>query len=286
MEGAMTKVDLLRAATIATITLVAGACQTPPPLIEASNGDRDAGASGSDAEATGPDATDGASASGIVLVTNSVGVIEPNAAGVVGTWYAFADGYDVNGHFGAGLCQVAGHADCSMFTQPVPNQPFAPGVGGAMCTAGHVAQVPTSASGSPDYTNVYGATIGMDFNRPPGAATKGDYDPTRSTPRIAGIAFDIDTVPDGSLRVELSTNAVPGTTDINPAYWGGAVSSSPVRPGHNVFHWSDVDGPFYLQSPPPFDPAKLQSLWFGVFADATAPFDFAFCISNLTLLTQ
>jgi hypothetical protein len=282
----MTTIDLLRAVTIATITLVAGSCDTRPPLIEARQGDGGAGTPTSDAAATGAGGTGGAFASGIALVTNSVGVIEPNAAGAVGTWYAFADGYDVTGHLGAGLCQVAGHTDCSTFTQPVPNQAFAPGAGGAMCAAGHAAQVPATASGSFDYTNVYGATIGMDFNRPPGAATKGDYDPTSRTPPIVGIAFDIDTVPNDSLRVELSTNAVPGTTDINPAYWGGATMSSPVRPGHNVFHWANVDGPFYLSNPPPFNPAKLQSLWFGVFTNATAPFDFAFCISNLTLLTQ
>jgi hypothetical protein len=282
----MAKSDWIAAAFLA---FVAGGCGARAPLVEGGDGNGGAGRGGTPGTggAAGASATGGASSSGIVLVTGGDGVIEPNAAGVVGTWYAFADGYDVSGHFGAGLCQTAGYIDCSMFTRPVPNQTFAPSAGGAMCAAGHAAKVPTSASGSPDYSNVYGATIGMDFNRPPGAASKGDYDPTRSQPPIVGIAFDIDTVPDASLRVELSTNAVPGTTDINPAYWGGAtMSASPVHSGHNELHWSDVDGPFYLQAPPPFDATKLQSLWFGVFTNATAPFDFAFCISNVTLLRQ
>jgi hypothetical protein len=70
-DGAMTKFDVLRAATIATITLVAGACETRPPLIGARQGDGGAGAATSDAAAAGTRGTGGASASGIVLVTIS-----------------------------------------------------------------------------------------------------------------------------------------------------------------------------------------------------------------------
>jgi hypothetical protein len=272
----------------AFLMIVAGACETRPPLMAGVGSDGGRGGTlGSGGDGGSPATADAATTSTILLVTDSAGVIEPNAAGVVGTWYAFADGYDMNGRFGDGLCQSAGHADCSGFNHPVPNQPFAPSASGAMCAAGHAAQVPTTATGSFDFMNVYGATIGMDFNRPPGAATKGDFDPTRTTPPILGIAFDIDMVPSNSLRVELSTNALPGTTDINPAFWGGGtMSSSPVHPGHNVFHWADVGGPSYLANPPLFNPARLQSLWFDVFTNTTASFSFAFCISNLTLLTR
>jgi hypothetical protein len=242
-----------------------------------------------DATATGA----GGSSGGILLLPDSKGFIDgTNAAGVIGSWYAFADGYgDGASVVGAGPCQLAGHTDCSYFNTPVPNTPFAPDPQGAMCAAGHAAMVPLMGT-TFDYTNVYGAEITLDFNVPPprngGPAVKQPYDAIDRTPSIRGIAFDIDTPPANAMRVELPTSAVPGTTDANAAYWGGrSTNASPVLAGHNAFFWTDVGGPMSsFLSPPAFDPTKLLSLRFHVITNGAAAFSFNFCISNLTLLTN
>jgi hypothetical protein len=90
-----------------------------------------------------------------------------------------------------------------------------------------------------------------------------------------------------SFRVEFPTAAVPGTTDADAAYWNGATSNgSPVTAGTNVVLWSNVAGPMYETSAPPFDPTQLLAIQFHVIASASGTTPFSFCISNLTALTS
>ena len=153
-----------------------------------------------------------------------------------------------------------------------------------MCTRGFAAQVIEDHSGTLAYSVIWGNIIGVDLAYPAvdaGVPTRGQYDAPAHG--VTGVAFDIDMPPSGSLEVAFQTLG----TENNAAYWGGAASdASPVVAGHNVIRWSDVGGPAYLTNPPPFDPTKLESVDFHVFANSSAWVPYAFCIYNLTMLTN
>jgi NADH:ubiquinone oxidoreductase subunit B-like Fe-S oxidoreductase len=64
-------------------------------------------------------------------------------------------------------------------------------------------------------------------------------------------------------------------------------SNSPILMGHNEFTWDQVLQPKWGTTPgQAANPAKLVSIQFHVVSPSsgTAPLDFDFCISNLTLL--
>ena len=62
-------------------------------------------------------------------------------------------------------------ADCSQIATPAPGQPFVPTAAATsqMCTSG-VAAVVMSKGGSPDYSDIWGAGIELQFNNPGGDA--------------------------------------------------------------------------------------------------------------------
>ena len=178
-------------------------------------------------------------------------------AGIVGCWYSYGD-----------------------VTTPVPGQPF-PSTNGSMCTSGTAAKVSDMASSA-----VGGAGIGFDLNNAGaadgGAGEKLPWDATAHD--VTGFAFAIDTPPiGGQMRVEFPTSAAVGTTDIKPAYWGGATATlSPfTKPGHYSFHFQDIGGPSDLAAPVPFDPTKILSMQFHVVSNTTSEIPFSFCISNV-----
>jgi hypothetical protein len=225
---------------------------------------------------------------GIAITPNPTGYYDgTNAAGVTGAWWATGDDYGPSGTPGTGDCPMAGFAapQCSSIATPAPGQPFTPNPPNAeMCTTGVVAQVLAGDGGAPAYSVIWGNMIAFDLDNPSGDAgttAKGQYDaPARG---ITGIAFDIDTPPPGSLRVEFQTLG----TESNAAYWGGLASNaSPISVGHNEIRWSDVGGPLYLSNPPPFDPTKLESVAFHVFANAVATVPYSFCVYNVIMLTN
>src|SRR5262249_28538620 len=154
-------------------------------------------------------------------------------------------------------------------TTPVPGQPFTP-TNGAMCTSGTVAKViPMPGSQSPDYSAIWGAGIGFDLNNAGtadgGSNQKLPWDATAHN--ITGFSFHIDTPPTGGkMRVEFPTGVTPGTTDIKSAYWGGATANlSPfTKEGDYAFHFTDVGGPSYVMSPPPFDKTQILSMQFHI----------------------
>ena len=116
-----------------------------------------------------------------------------------------------------------------------------PNTAGKMCTSGTVAKIiPIVGSTMLDYNQIWGAGIGLDLNNGGGdaGAVKGTYNATAAG--VLGIAFDIDTVPLATLRVEF-----PNATATNAAFWGGDNQASPVKAGHNEIKWADVKGPFY-----------------------------------------
>ena len=247
-----------------------------------------------------PESTPGPHLStGIAITPDATGTFDgTNAAGVLGAWWATGDDYDFTGTPGKGNCPMAGFTDaqCSSIATPTPGKPFTPNpTGTGMCTSGITAQVLAGDGGTPAYSSIWGDIIGFDLNDPAGfyndagvlgadagLTSKGQYDAPAH--RVTGIAFDIDTPPTfGNLRVEFQTMG----TENNAAYWGGTISNfSPVVPGHNELHWSDVGGPSYLTNPPPFDPTKLEDVDFHVIANTNAPVPFSFCVSNIVMLTN
>jgi hypothetical protein len=261
---------------------------------------------GSSGNATGgasPSGGTGATPEGsaVRLVPNDTGWIEPGepdaTLGVQGAWYPYGDKY------GVAKCTTVGlHApeECSTITSPDPLVPGFPNAGGVMCTTGETAVVlpcgngvPLCPPGTPDYSNMWGAGIGLDLNAE--GATDGasgekhPYDPEAHG--VVGIAFDVSEVPPAKLRVEFPMLLPDGTsTEDHPdgsPYWEATddYPPSPVEVGRNEVRWADVRPP---RTNYEFDRTKILSVQFHVPAvtSGTARAPYSFCINYLELLTE
>jgi len=261
---------------------VAGAATTP-----GAGAGTTAGAGGAMSATTASSDPLPANAMEIVLATSTTGFVN-DATGVVGAWYAYGDGND-----GAnpGVCQTVGMhmtAECSAIEAPVPGMPFAPVGMAQMCTTGTVAKVinfgdPPTA----DYSNLFGAGIGLDLNNPGldgGTGMKMPFN--ASAKKIIGVSFDLDAVPASGLRVEFPF----GTASTAAGVWKPNKSSyaSPVAVGHNVLLFSSVMQPAYVKEVDmvPFDPTTLTSIQFHVPTNTTAAAPYHFCIDKLALVVQ
>ncbi len=236
-------------------------------------------------------------AAGVPLVPSATGVVNDVVSGVVGSWYPFADGIGPNpsptdNDTADSDCVRRGQfppSACSNIYFPTVGQPYGPAPAtGAMCTSGVAAQVLVDSSGTPDYGDLWGGGIGLDFNNPGGdAGVKGTWDATAFT----GIAFDLSgpNVPTESMRVLFPFLGEHGTDA--PYFQGQTLGYSKLpSDGHVEIHWSDIGGPLYLTysappvTPPLFDPTQVFSIQFQVFTNASSSTPYAFCVNNLTLL--
>jgi hypothetical protein len=234
--------------------------------------------------------------SGITLVPDRSGWVDPmaegNTIGVQGAWYPYGDRYGV-----AKCINVGMHlpAECSSISMPDPLLAGFPNEDGIMCTAGETAVVlpcgagvPGCIAGSPDYSNIWGAGIGLDLNAEGGDA--GAKHPWNATEHgVTGIAFDLDEVPAPGLRVEFpivlpDTSTTEDHVDGSP-YWGATSSfpPSPVKVGRNELRFSGVSGP---RSSYTFDATKILAIQFHVPAITVGSTRgaYRFCIENLTFL--
>jgi hypothetical protein len=242
----------------------------------------------------------GGSANGISLAPTSTGFVTGNSAGIIGPWYAYGDSV------GAGAntmttdaansdCQKKGGfpaSACSVINTPMPGQPFPPdATSGAMCTSGTAALVMNGTNGQADYSDLWGAGIALDLNNPGGdAGMKGSWNGTAYT----GFSFDFTgtMIPNKAMRVNFPFVGEHGTD--SPYYQGGGTAaqaySTLTNNSHVVIHWADIGGPKYLSdqniTPPPFDKTQIQSIQFQVFTNASTNTPYAFCVNNLTLLTD
>jgi hypothetical protein len=237
---------------------------------------------------------EGGVAGGIALTPSADGFYDgTNDAGILGAWYSYGDWYaGMPAMGGAGDCPTKGMftaAQCSVIESPIPGQPFVNT--GKLCTKGTAAKVIMDSTGATAYSAVWGTGIGFDMNNAGtddgGTGVKGTW----SAPEhgVTGFSFTIESPPvGGQMRVEFPTNAVPGGTDINSAYWGGAsMNLSPfTTAGTHSFHWKDVGGPMYLTGAPAFDNTKILSMQFHVVTNTSSTVPFDYCISNLTALTD
>ena len=269
------------------------------------------GGGGSKTGTGGSTGAGGAGNSGLVYLTSSpTGFVQDPVSGVVGAWFAYGDSVGANaGVADAGVdnndsdCVKKGGfppSACTVITTPTPGMAFVPTDPSTsqQCTSG-IAALVMNKGGTPDYTDLWGGGIGLDFNNPGGdAGAAGVKDLSAYT----GVSFDFsgDVVPPKAMRVNFPFTGEHGT---DSPYWGGggdaALAYSPLTgttatPQHVVIKWADIGGPAYLtgQSPSidptlyPFNPKVVSAIQFQVFTNAMATTPYSFCVANLALTTN
>jgi hypothetical protein len=274
--------------------------QKSPP---SSGGSSGRGGSGGSPTGGGGTSGEGGVRGNVTLVPSELGWIDRlddgNAVDVQGAWYPYGDKYGV-----AKCTNVGLHTpdECSTIFEPDPLVTGFPNEGGVMCTRGETAvvldclpDVPNCPPGTPDYSNMWGAGIGLDLNAEgatdAGAGVKSPYNPDEHG--VVGIAFDIDQIPLPKLRVEFpmllpDNSSTEDHVDGSP-YWGagedGSYPASNVAVGHNEFRWEDVTPPRTTYD---FDRTKILAIQFHVPAitAGTSRGQYEFCISNLTFLRE
>ncbi|MEO7032761.1 MAG: hypothetical protein ABI548_02935 [Polyangiaceae bacterium] len=245
-----------------------------------------------------PPGTAGAAADGVPLPVGDTGFVSLPMLGIQGSWYGYGDGQGSDGSVAMSDCIFKGMhmpADCSMITTPMFGS-FAPTPDKGMCTAGTAAKVinlapcpivpPATVAPTvcPDYSNLFGAGIGLDLNNAGndgGTGMKLPFDATAAG--IIGISFDLDTAPPASgMRVEFPT---VGTENTSAMWKPGTANKSPLVAGHNVLMFADVKSPTFVTPAVPFDPSKLLSIQFHIPTVTAMAVPFAFCINNLSVIT-
>jgi hypothetical protein len=243
--------------------------------------------------------------------------------GIQGSWYAFGDQYG-NAYVDKKCLSYGKHqpSECAQISTPDPTVFAFPNVNGEMHTAGTAEKVlacvegsmatliPTSGcigggtGGGFDYSNMWGAGIGLDFNAdkgpPDGDGARNTWDASKYG--VIGLRFTITNAPP-ALRVEFPMQltaveaasdtppiaTVPPTTDEHSSgapYWGaradGEFPNSPVQEGVNTITWDMVGAPkagIYQ-----FDTKRLLGIRFHVPTNTSSPTAYDFTISNLTFL--
>ncbi len=238
-----------------------------------------AGAAGSTGTGSGGATGSGGSTgsgSGVKLAVTETGWVDKsgNSLEAQGAWYPYSD---------TSGCITAGHtaAECSAVTVPGPTVMGFPPTDIAtakICTEGTVAKV---IGTPPDYSNMWGAGIGLDFNNSGGTpAVKSAFDATAKG--VTGVSFVIDQVPLGGLRVEFPEVATDGKSANYADAVAGAYPNSNITAGLNTIPWSRVKTPGDLVQP--FNPANLLGIQFHAVTNTTSSNTYKFCISELTLL--
>jgi hypothetical protein len=243
--------------------------------------------------------TGGGIPSGVSLKPSADGFVQDSVSGVVGAWYVYGDSIGpnlgpANADFEDSACGAAGFTmdQCSKIAAPAPGQSFMPTdlATGEMCTSGTAALVIADASGNLNYSAIFGAGIGFNFNSPGGdAGAVGYFDMTPFT----GISFDFSGSAIASQMIRVNLPFKNQHANNAPYLQGATQNFTSLSNGqHVVFHWSDIGGPMYLTtqtppiSPPAFDKTMVQAIQFQVFSNAAAAIPYSFCVSNLTLLTD
>ncbi|MFZ5897404.1 MAG: hypothetical protein ACOY0T_40500 [Myxococcota bacterium] len=215
--------------------------------------------------------------SDLELKADATGYVQNDAIGIKGAWYAYADSIGSNG-MPPGNCQTIGmHPDseCAQVTSPAPGS--FPNTDNKLCTEGTVEAV-GMLNGMPDYSNQWGAGIGLDFNNAGMGATKMPFNAQAAG--VKGVSFEIDMPPGTGLRVEFPDAATDGKS---AAYWGATSSygPSPVKAGLNTITWDKVVPP--EATIPMLDTTKLMGIQFHVPTSSTKA-TYKFCISKLSVI--
>ncbi|HEX4305640.1 MAG TPA: hypothetical protein VHZ54_06380 [Solirubrobacterales bacterium] len=294
----MKKMTSLLITTLAgALALTGGACS--------SSGGGKTGTGGTAATGTGG-GTGGTDANLIPLPSTSTGFVQDPVSMVVGAWFAYGDGVGANANTTTtdnanSDCVLKGGfspSDCSQISTPTPGMAFAPSdaASSKMCTMG-IAALVMNKGATADYSDLWGAGIGLDFNNPGGdAGPAGYFDVTP----YKGISFDFsaDVLPVASMRVNFPFKTEHGTD--SPYWMGATMKNSPLTgttamPQHVEIDWADVGGPYYLSQQTPVVPAPafdataqaaVQAIQFQVFTNAMTTTPYSFCVANLALVKK
>ncbi|HTQ02966.1 MAG TPA: hypothetical protein VMI54_03885 [Polyangiaceae bacterium] len=251
-----------------------------------------------------------------------------NDVGVQGAWYPYGDQYG-SGPGDAKCIKVGLHmpSECAQIMTPSPPPVMGfPNMNGMMTTTGTVeailpcpASISTSGCPGNDYSNMWGAGIGFDFNAD-GAIMNADGTTTPGAKHtwnpamygVVGIAFTITGTP-LNFRVEfpmqltaaeaaMDTPPIDPTTYPNPTtdehsagapYWGAQAKGdamfpkSPVMDGvENKIFFDDTSASTGIQSPKTtlykFDTTRMLGMQFHVVAGSATSYNFT--ISNIRYL--
>ena len=314
---------------------LAGCGSSTVSHMSGSGGSNSTGSGGSSGDGSG-----GSSGSGFMevalTVTDSgwVGALSDgsndNSLGIHGSWYPYGDQYgplcgptDMPNSSSGMKCNdphFGNHptSDCSVITTPDPTVMSFPNTDGKMCTSGMIAKVIAIVNSSQgtgmDYSNIWGAGIGLDLEADMGSTacdTKGVFN--AKDKHVVGVKFDLSSdsgsIPPAGLRVEFPTPTTDGTKN-GSAYWGADSSFSTasgkyVVVGTNTIFFDPLTvlgstagakDPTMPQTEPvvvpgsspgmPLDQTAIESIQFHVPASTSASTMYQFCISNLKMLVQ
>ena len=246
-----------------------------------SSGGGSGGSSGSSSGGMSSGGQDAGGCTTVPLTPSPTGYVSTTALNIAGAWFAYGDDLGANGA-PPGQCVTKGMhsaADCSVVTSPPPPEDGGTGsfpqtTAGTMCLSGTAAQV---IGVPPDYSNIFGIGIGLDFNNPSG--TPLPYDATMN--QITGFQFTVAGLPTGAVRVEFAEPATDTTGDA----WSYTLTSNgqvtvSLASGTGAGDLSPSFTPTGTQ--PPFDPTKVESIQFHVVTNTSGAVAVSsFCISDL-----
>jgi hypothetical protein len=246
-----------------------------------------ASSSGSGSGSSSGGATeDGGHCTVVPLTPTATGYVDQTALNIVGAWFAYGDDIGANGA-PPGQCVTTGMhpaSACSAVTSPAPpddggTASFPQTTAGTMCLSGAAAQV---VGTPPDYSNIFGIGIGLDFNNPSG--TPGTYNASMN--KVTGFQFTVAGLPSGTVRVEFSEPATDKTGDA----WSYTLTTAgqvtiQLQSGTGAGELSPAFTPPMGTTEPPFDPTTLEAIQFHVVTDTTSPIAVSnFCISDLAAI--
>lgn len=246
-----------------------------------SGGSSSGGSSGGSSSGSSSGGSSGGACSTVALTPSSTGYVATTSLKIAGAWFAYGDNVGTNGA-PPGQCVTKGMhpaADCSAVTSPAApadggTASFPQTTPGTMCLSGTAAQV---IGTPPDYSNIFGIGMGLDFNNPAGMPMPYDA----ATNKITGFKFTVAGIPTGTVRVEFAEPATDTTGDAwSYTLTGNGDVTVNLASGTGTGDLSPSFTPTGTQ--PAFDPTMLESIQFHVVTSTSASVAVSsFCISNL-----
>jgi hypothetical protein len=256
---------------------------------------------GSGSADTGTVAVTEASADGgclsVPLVPTDTGYVAVTDINLVGSWFSYGDGQGSTGS-PPGDCQTKGgfpSSACSSITFPPPPEagaiasfpPYMGGTLGTMCLVGTAAQVTGTP---PDYSDIFGIGIGLDFNNP-GGDSGGPQPYNATAANITALTFTVAGLPT-ALGTRVNIEFQEPATDVAPndAWAYQIMSNGPttvlLQSGLGNGQLQPAFSATYPagQSQPAFDPTMLEGIQFHVVTNTKNAIPVAgLCISDLAV---
>ena len=238
-----------------------------------------------------------------MLTPNSTGYVAAAPLNIAGAWFAYGDDLGMNGA-PPGNCETMGMlmpSQCSLITSPPPapsdggTASFPPDPTMGMCMSGTAAKVINDTVAKPDYSNIFGIGIGLDFNNPAGTALTWDSTGT-ATPfpaggKVTGFSFTVSGLPTAAVRVEFDEPSTEGNGD---AWAYTLTGDGPVTVNLSTMIGNGNLSPSFTCTPAAgsdagcqgvFDPTMLKAIQFHVVTDVKNSYTVTnFCINDLAAI--